>query len=92
MKHIPVRSCIVCKESKDKSELLRIVLRADGTAVVDTTGREPGRGAYICKSAVCAEGLIKKQAISRSFKTALPRKVYDDLKAQLDGILQDGKD
>lgn len=91
MKHIPIRSCIVCRERKDKSELVRIVLHADGSVVIDKTGREPGRGAYICKSRECLETLVKKQALSRAFKTALPRSVYEELQARLEEQLQDEK-
>ncbi len=86
MKHIPIRSCIVCREQKDKSELLRIVLRPDGVAVVDKTGREPGRGAYVCKSRACIDAIIKKQALSRAFRKPLPREVYEGLSDMLGDI------
>ena len=49
MKHIPLRSCIVCRRQKDKSELLRIVRQPDGAVVIDATGKPAGRGATACK-------------------------------------------
>ena len=79
MKHIPLRSCIVCRESKDKSELFRVVRRPDGEVVVDPTGKEAGRGAYVCKAGDCFRSAIKKRALDRAFKQKLPQSVYDAL-------------
>lgn len=83
MKHIPQRSCIVCRESKDKSELLRVVRRPDGSVVIDSTGREPGRGAYVCRSGDCMQTAIKKRALNRAFKQQLDQSVYDSLAEEL---------
>lgn len=94
MKHIPQRSCIVCRESKDKSELLRVVRRPDGSVVIDQTGREAGRGAYVCRSGECMQTAIKKRALNRAFKQQLDQSVYDRLEGELNGVCKidsDGK-
>lgn len=91
MKHIPMRSCIVCRESKDKSELLRVVRRPDGTVVIDRTGREPGRGAYVCRHGDCMDTAVKKRAFNRAFKEQLPQSVYDSLTAATSDLESDGK-
>ena len=88
MKHIPLRSCIVCGQSKDKSELLRVVKRPDGNVVIDKTGKEAGRGAYVCKNGDCFVSAIKKRALDRAFKQKLPKDVYDALAAAIE---DDGK-
>lgn len=88
MKHIPLRSCIVCRSSKDKSELLRVVRRPDGEVVIDTTGKESGRGAYVCRCGDCFFTAIKKRALDRAFKQKLPQAVYDGLAAAIE---EDGK-
>ncbi|MBQ7245891.1 MAG: YlxR family protein [Firmicutes bacterium] len=67
-KHIPYRRCIGCMESKPQIELVRIVLDAANSAVLDESGNMPGRGAYICKSQDCIEKAIKKRAFSRAFR------------------------
>lgn len=77
-KKIPLRTCIVCRESKPKKELVRIVKNADGV-FVDETGRANGRGAYICKSAECAEKLKKSKALSRAFKCEVDGETYDKI-------------
>lgn len=87
MKHIPMRSCIVCRESKDKSELLRVVRRPDGSIVIDQTGQS-GRGAYVCKHGDCMATAVKKHLFNRAFAQNIPQSVYDGLSAE---IGQDGK-
>ena len=43
----PLRTCVVCREVRAKSELVRLVT-SEGRIVADRTGRMPGRGAYAC--------------------------------------------
>lgn len=79
MKHIPQRTCIVCREQRDKAELLRVVRRSDGSYTVDRGGREAGRGAYICDNGRCLAEAVKKRALNRAFKTQIPDEVYGEL-------------
>ena len=44
MKHVPLRTCVVCRNQKEKSELVRIVKAKDGRIFVDDGGRAEGRG------------------------------------------------
>ena len=87
MKHVPLRSCIVCRREKEKSELIRIVRKSDGALVCDANGREPGRGAYVCKSSDCIDSLIKKRALNRAYKQEIPVSISEalvkELKAQI---------
>lgn len=91
MKHIPMRSCIVCRESKDKSELLRVVKRPDGSVVIDRSGKEPGRGAYVCRNGDCMATAIKKRVFNRAFSRQLDQSVYDSLAAAMTDLDKDGK-
>ncbi len=86
MKHVPERSCIVCKAQRDKSELLRIVKTPEGEVVIDTSGKKAGRGAYVCRCKDCVFGMIKKRALNRSFKTELSPEVYAALERQIEGL------
>lgn len=79
MKHIPQRTCIVCREQRDKAELLRVVRRPDGSYAVDRVGREAGRGAYVCDNGKCLADAVKKRALNRAFKTQIPDEVYSEL-------------
>lgn len=53
MTHTPIRTCTACKRARAKSEFVRIVRRPDGSVTADPSGREPGRGAYICPERDC---------------------------------------
>ena len=79
MKHVPMRSCIVCRQVKDKSDLLRIVRKPDGEIALDVTGREAGRGAYVCRHGECMSTMEKKRALARAFKQEVTQDVYDKL-------------
>lgn len=46
-KHVPQRMCAVCRNRRPKQELLRVVFGPDGPQI-DRSGRQPGRGAYVC--------------------------------------------
>ena len=50
-KKIPLRRCNGCNEMKPKKELVRVVRSPEGEVSLDLTGRKPGRGAYVCRSA-----------------------------------------
>ena len=70
-KHIPQRSCIACREVKDKRELIRIVRTPDQTIMIDENGKAPGRGAYICRQRACWEKGLSKDVIGRALKVSI---------------------
>jgi predicted RNA-binding protein YlxR (DUF448 family) len=80
---IPLRKCTGCQEMKNKKELVRIVRSEEGTYSVDYTGKKPGRGAYICSNLECLEKAKKSKGLERSFKTAVPNEVYEQLRSEL---------
>lgn len=80
-KPINMRRCIVCRNVKHKSELLRVVKSEDKFSL-DLTGKQDGRGAYVCKSSDCVAALMKRRNLDKVFKTKLPDKLYDMIKEQ----------
>lgn len=85
MKNVPLRQCIGCGERREKKELMRIVLQADGTLAADPTGKLPGRGAYLCRDAACLAKAQKKNALSKAFRQSIPQPAYEALRAQFAG-------
>ena len=81
---VPMRKCTGCQEMKNKKELIRVVRNDEGEFSLDTTGKKPGRGAYICKNIECLEKACKNKGLERSFKQAVPKDLYDELKKQLE--------
>ena len=82
-KTIPMRTCIACREMKPKKEMLRVVRNADGEIFVDDTGKEAGRGAYVCGGEECMKKLNSKKLLNKAFSSEVPLVVYEDLN-QLD--------
>jgi uncharacterized protein len=70
-KHIPLRTCIVCHETRPKRELLRVVRTPDGHVALDATGKKSGRGAYLCARLSCWETAIKKKRFEQEFELTI---------------------
>ena len=69
---------------KPKKEMLRIVRTSENEFVLDATGRQNGRGAYICHNKDCLLQAIKSKGLERSFKQVIPEDVYESLKKEMD--------
>ncbi|MDX2479637.1 MAG: DUF448 domain-containing protein [Desulfuromusa sp.] len=64
----PQRTCVACRQTKDKKQLVRYVVAPDGSVLVDYRQRLPGRGAYTCISTQCLLDAVKKNSFQRCFK------------------------
>ena len=85
-KKIPLRQCIGCGEMKSKKEMIRVLKTAEDEIVLDATGRKNGRGAYLCPSMDCFKKAVKNKGLERSFKTAIPKEVYETLEKEMDQL------
>ena len=83
-KKIPMRPCLGCREMKPKRELLRVVRSPEGEVSLDTRGKKPGRGAYVCPNADCLKKAVKTRALSRALETEIPDEVMQRLAAELE--------
>ena len=80
----PLRTCIGCREQKEKKELIRIVRGADGNVSVDVTGKLNGRGAYICRNRQCLEAALKNHGLERSLKKSLSPEMREQLLKEIE--------
>lgn len=71
----PQRSCIACRRKMDKQQLTRIVNTPENGIVVDRTGKQNGRGAYLCNQLSCWD---KINSNTRLLDQALKTKVTTD--------------
>ncbi len=62
-RHVPQRTCVVCRRQVDKRHLTRVVRTADSGVLIDPTGKRNGRGTYLCDQPSCWERAIKHAAI-----------------------------
>ena len=67
-RHVPERTCIACREAQPKRSLVRVVRRTDGSVVVDPTGKESGRGAYLCQRPTCWQQGLRRDILARALK------------------------
>ncbi len=81
VKHIPLRTCVACHETKPKRELLRVVRTPDSHIVLDATGKKSGRGAYLCARLSCWEIALKKHRLEQEFETTLSEEDRANLEA-----------
>ena len=79
IKQIEMRRCVVCRQVRSKSELVRVVKTSSGEISLDETKKIFGRGAYVCKSPTCAATLKKRRNLDKIFKTKLPDELYDKI-------------
>ena len=80
MKSIPQRTCSVCRTQKNKNELLRIVKSKDNIIKVDETGKQSGRGAYICYDMECLEKAQKSKRLERALEIKIEDEIYEQMK------------
>lgn len=83
-KRIPMRQCLGCREMKPKPELLRVVRSPEGEVSLDTRGKKPGRGAYVCPNAECLRRAVKSRALDRALETKIPDEVMERLTEALE--------
>ncbi|NUQ38965.1 MAG: YlxR family protein [Caldilineales bacterium] len=88
-KHIPQRTCIICRRTAGKRELQRIVRTPTGVRY-DPTGKLPGRGAYLCDSPLCWQAAIERGALARALKTSLSDEERAALRSLAAKIAEDG--
>jgi predicted RNA-binding protein YlxR (DUF448 family) len=69
-KHIPQRTCVVCRTKDGKRQLTRVV-RTETGLQVDSTGKRNGRGAYLCENPTCWERAIASDILAKALRTSL---------------------
>ena len=63
-----MRTCIACRKVDAKRGLIRLVRLSEGRVAIDSTGKQPGRGAYLCAERGCWETALKRKAVERALK------------------------
>ncbi|MBW6455099.1 MAG: DUF448 domain-containing protein [Trueperaceae bacterium] len=65
-RHVPLRRCVACRESRPKRELIRLVRTAaagDGGWALDLRQRAGGRGTSLCPA--CALAAVRRDDAAR---------------------------
>ena len=80
VRKVPLRTCVVTKETLPKQELLRIVRTKEGNVKVDETGKLNGRGAYIKKDIEILEKAKKTNILEKKLECKIEDNVYEEIK------------
>ena len=83
IRKIPQRKCIGCQEMKNKKELIRVVRTPAGLITIDSTGKQAGRGAYVCLSLDCLNQAIKGKRFDKALEHPVAPEILEALKAKV---------
>lgn len=81
-RRVPQRTCIACRQKRDKRRLTRIVRTPDVGVIVDLTGKRNGRGAYVCDQPACWERILNQHSL---LNQALKTQVSQEERAAIAG-------
>jgi predicted RNA-binding protein YlxR (DUF448 family) len=70
-RHVPRRTCIACRKTGGKRELVRLVCSPEGKVEVDLTGKKSGRGAYLCPAPACWESACNTGKLAYALRTKI---------------------
>lgn len=79
-KHVPIRTCVSCRETGAKRGLVRIVRSPQGDVAIDPTGKLNGRGAYLCHKAHCWERALSSSLLARALNAELAPETIESMK------------
>lgn len=88
-RHTPVRTCVACRATDEKRDLLRIVRQPDGIVSYDLRGKASGRGAYLCPRLSCIATARKQRRLERALKV---EQIPESLFLELTALAQEAKD
>ena len=67
---VPQRTCVVCRAKSDKRALMRLVKTPEGV-FVDPSGKQNGRGAYLCDDPGCWDQATTTNVLDRALRALL---------------------
>ena len=72
LKKIPMRTCVVTKEKYEKRDLIRVVRTPLGEVVVDQSGKQNGKGAYLKLDFDVIKKARQTKALARALEVEIP--------------------
>jgi len=75
----PQRTCVACRQVKQKGEMVRVVRTAEGKVEIDIKGKIEGRGAYLCRERACWEKIVKSNQLEHALKSKIKQNDREQL-------------
>jgi predicted RNA-binding protein YlxR (DUF448 family) len=82
-RRLPQRTCVACRTTRAKRELVRVVRSPGGELSVDLRGKAPGRGAYLDPDAACLERGLAEGALAKALEIAIDEATAAKLRQEL---------
>lgn len=82
-RRVSQRTCIACRQTGAKQDLVRVVRTPQSKVCVDNTGKLSGRGAYLCKRESCLEKAAKQKKLTRALGVAVGDEVVEELRQRI---------
>ena len=76
---IPMRTCVVTREKYPKNELIRVVRTPEGNVLVDASGKQNGKGAYLKLDEIVINKARQSKVLDRTLETIVPDNIYEEL-------------
>lgn len=83
-KKVPLRRCVGCNEQKTKKEFVRVVRTPEGKIVLDETGKQNGRGVYLCPKKACLLKAKKAKRLERNLEVSIPEEIWVELEEKME--------
>ena len=74
-----------CNSKKNKKDLIRIVKTNKNEISIDKTGKQEGRGAYICNNEQCLEKVVKSKRLEKALDFKISEEIYNNLRNLING-------
>lgn len=87
---VPQRTCVSCRRTGEKRELVRVVRTPQGTVEVDRTGKKPGRGAYVCGERDCWDRAVRQGRLEHALRIKLTAEGRAPLLAFIESLTPGG--
>jgi len=88
MKHHPERTCIGCRRTFKKDEVVRLIAGPEGI-IIDYREKLPGRAAYVCPRAECIQTAVIKDNLSRALHVKMRAPSAPELIEHLTGNIKE---
>jgi uncharacterized protein len=80
---LPQRTCVACRTTRPKRELVRVVRSPVGELAVDLRGKAPGRGAYLDPDPACLERGLAEGVLAKALEIEIDTTTADRLREEL---------
>lgn len=88
-KRPPERTCVGCRQTHPKSQLIRLVCGVNSQLMMDRQGKLPGRGVYVCPQRSCVEIAVKGARLREALRHEVIPGPVDKLVRTMASVLEE---